>query len=692
MSAPTVAVIGAGIGGLTAAIALRAKGIDVEIYEAAPEPRATGTALGIASNATKVLRALGIDLPTDASCRALEHFELRTARGALIRALPGAAITAELGHPFVSIHRNELIRTLRNAAADIPIHYGAEVVDVGIERCGARAACADGTDVRAGVLIGADGIRSAVRSMVAGEQAPSEYGYVCWLATVRFSHPRMVPGYTGHYWGRGQRFGLIDIGGGMAYWWGTKNMPAAQARDWNGDKADILAAFDGWAPEVVEAIERTPADAIISVPAQDRPFLKQWGRGPDQPAGRRRAPDADQQVTRRELRGGGRLRVGGGDRPHTRCGRGPARIRGQAPTPRRDAGAELAAAQQIGAGTESGRLCGAEPRAALCADAIVHPADDPSHAISTWGGQHDRGPRCGAASARSSGGSGSPTRFHLSMLLPACALKVTFQREYWSGRRLFSPLNIRCCGWLSAPTPMGRNRSLRRRHRAFRSAGCRAASANGSVKSTSTNWERRWIGAAVRWFASSTSCLDAPQEAHDVVLTVSHIIADGTTAFSLLRRLVERGSDQWERCRVAAHHRCPRWTTACTLSWPAGYHKARCDRIGRWACHNAGPALQAQTRINSGSGAAEAQARPAHAHLDTAGHSDATVSRGRRHRTRRARRRDGDGDRTCRGTKNFGTNVYRFADRLPRGTGSPCFGRRGWQLREHGAVDSAFRW
>ena len=130
------------------------------------------------------------------------------------------------------------------------------------------------------MLVGADGFRSAVRLTVAGEQAPSEYGYICWLATVRFTHPRMVPGYTGHYWGRGQRFGLIDIGGGMAYWWETKNMPAAQARDWNGDKADIISVFDGWAPEVVEAIERTPADAIISVPGQDRPFLKRWGMGP----------------------------------------------------------------------------------------------------------------------------------------------------------------------------------------------------------------------------------------------------------------------------------------------------------------------------------------------------------------------------------------------------------------------------
>ena len=91
MNVRTVAVVGAGIGGLTAAVALRAKGINVEVYEAAPQPRASGTALGMASNATKVLRALGIDLgQTDACCRALEHFELRTARGKLIRALPGA--------------------------------------------------------------------------------------------------------------------------------------------------------------------------------------------------------------------------------------------------------------------------------------------------------------------------------------------------------------------------------------------------------------------------------------------------------------------------------------------------------------------------------------------------------------------------------------------------------------------------
>lgn len=280
MNTPKVLIAGAGIGGLTAAIALRAKGIDAEVYEAATEQRCTGTALGLASNAVKVLRALGIDLGTGDCGQPLERFDVRTRAGKLIRSLPVREITAELGDPIVSIHRNDLIRTLEEAVGDLSVRYGAEIVDFGIGDSGVSVACADGRMTHADVLIGADGIRSVVRAKLSGDLPPTGHGYVCWLATVPFSHPRMIRGYCGHYWGRGQRFGLIDIGAGMAYWWGTKNMPVARAGDWRGGKAEILAAFDGWAPEIAEVIEQTPQDAIVSVPAQDRPFLERWGTGP----------------------------------------------------------------------------------------------------------------------------------------------------------------------------------------------------------------------------------------------------------------------------------------------------------------------------------------------------------------------------------------------------------------------------
>jgi 2-polyprenyl-6-methoxyphenol hydroxylase-like FAD-dependent oxidoreductase len=275
-----VLIAGAGIGGLTAAIALRAKGIDVEVCEATVEQRSTGTALGLASNAVKVLRALGIDLVADDCGRPLECFDVRTRRGKLIRRMPIREITAELGDPIVSIRRNDLIRTLEKGAVDLPVRYSTRVVDFEVGDAGVNVTCADGQRIQSDVLIGADGIGSAVRGKLSGATQPTAHGYVCWLATVPFSHSRMVRGYCGHYWGRGQRFGLIDIGAGLAYWWGTKNMPVAQSRDWCGEKAEILAAFDGWAPEIAEIIEQTPKDAIVSVPAQDRPFLERWGKGP----------------------------------------------------------------------------------------------------------------------------------------------------------------------------------------------------------------------------------------------------------------------------------------------------------------------------------------------------------------------------------------------------------------------------
>jgi 2-polyprenyl-6-methoxyphenol hydroxylase-like FAD-dependent oxidoreductase len=280
MSTPKVLIAGAGIGGLTAAIALRTKGISVEICEAAPKLPASGTGLGLAGNATKVLHALGVDLGVEHCGCALERLELRTARGNMIRTLPIQYITAELGSPTISIHRSDLMRLLLEAAGETPIRFSTPIVDFETDGQGARAICADGCAVPADVLIGADGIRSTIRSKIAGAASPTDCGYVFWLATVAFEHPRIVPGYAGHYWGKGQRFGLIDIGGGRVYWWGSKNRPMAQAGSCPGRKTEVLAAFDGWAPEIVEVIERTPEHAIVTVPAQDRPFLEQWGSGP----------------------------------------------------------------------------------------------------------------------------------------------------------------------------------------------------------------------------------------------------------------------------------------------------------------------------------------------------------------------------------------------------------------------------
>jgi 2-polyprenyl-6-methoxyphenol hydroxylase-like FAD-dependent oxidoreductase len=273
-------VVGAGVGGLTTAIALRRRGIDVELFDAAPKSPTSGGGLGIASNATKVLSALGIDLPAAGVGRVCERFQLRTAAGRPLRELPIRSIADELAAPVVNIRRSDLLDLLRSSLADTPIHYGAEVVQYHRTAAGVSITRADGRTNTGHVLVGADGIRSAVRAQSAGPEPVNEYGYICWIATVPFEHHRLPAGGAAHYWGNGQRFGLIDIGGGHAYWWGTKNVPPAAARQWAGTKGDILRCFAGWADEVLQVISLTPEADIVSVPAQDRPFLKSWGDGP----------------------------------------------------------------------------------------------------------------------------------------------------------------------------------------------------------------------------------------------------------------------------------------------------------------------------------------------------------------------------------------------------------------------------
>ncbi|RXS87573.1 FAD-binding protein [Streptomyces sp. TM32] len=275
-------IIGAGIGGLAAAATLRRAGVEVQIFERAPELRPGTTAVSLMANAILALRTLDIDIAPGLDKRGEVFDELKflTKRGRPIRTLPFRELADRLGASNYAVHRADLQQTLLDALGDdqvIQLNAAATGFVSGAD--GVEVTFEDGRTASGDVLIGADGFNSAIRRQVAVADEPRPGNYACWLATVPFSHPRMTKGYAAHYWGRGQRFGLADIGHGRAYWWGTKNVPAGASGRLRRGKEGLTGLFAGWADEVQEAIRATPEETIVRITAQDRPFLSRWGSG-----------------------------------------------------------------------------------------------------------------------------------------------------------------------------------------------------------------------------------------------------------------------------------------------------------------------------------------------------------------------------------------------------------------------------
>ncbi|MEC3917915.1 FAD-dependent monooxygenase [Nocardia sp. CDC160] len=281
-AAKSALVVGAGIGGLTAAAALRRAGIEVVLCERAATLRAAGFGLSLQPNAMNALRTLDLGIDEEllrVGERALSA-SYRRSDGYVLRRVDAVLTEAELGAPAVVLARPDLHEVLlAHAGEDLRLELGAEVLRFAETADSVEVELVDGRTLSADVLIGADGINSAVRSQLHGAQPPRSGEFVCWLALAQFDSPVVEKGESIQYWGTGQRFGISDLGDGRVYWWATLTTTAELAANWPHGKDDLLARFTDWAPEISEIIARTPEQDILTRPAQDRPAIAEWGRG-----------------------------------------------------------------------------------------------------------------------------------------------------------------------------------------------------------------------------------------------------------------------------------------------------------------------------------------------------------------------------------------------------------------------------
>jgi 2-polyprenyl-6-methoxyphenol hydroxylase-like FAD-dependent oxidoreductase len=269
-----VIIIGAGIGGLSLAVGLKRKGVPISVHERQSEVKELGTGTGIQRVAQQGLEMLGLsDALQEIAGQPFEALLLKSHKhGRTMATIP------RRGEAFV-VHRGELLEVLKRELGDLGvIRCSSECVGFEQDGDGVTARFADGSTDRGAALIGADGVRSAIRGQVVGDGPPVYSTQTAWRGMPVYTHPTLPGNISEQVWGPKALFGLFPCNERL-FWWASEVRPEGQGEEPGGRKQDLLASFAGWPEGIPEVIEATPEEQIYRGDLYHRLPVESWTQG-----------------------------------------------------------------------------------------------------------------------------------------------------------------------------------------------------------------------------------------------------------------------------------------------------------------------------------------------------------------------------------------------------------------------------
>jgi 2-polyprenyl-6-methoxyphenol hydroxylase-like FAD-dependent oxidoreductase len=263
----TISIVGGGIGGLTAAIALNRKGFRCNVYERSAAFSEVGAAISVWPNALRVFRQLGFLDQVLETCGEVKQAFIKTRDGKVL-----AHTRPAYDLPAVCMHRADLLQVLLGQLPAQNLHAGYELADFDSEsETSIRLKFTNGLERVSNLLIGADGIHSKVRRRIIGDGAPLFRGYNIWRGIAQLE---LTQGYASETWGRGNRVGIVPIREGVFGWWATANEPPGAVDEPEGTVPKLNRIFGDWhwpIPQLFNHSGRIIKNSLI-----DRIPVKGW--------------------------------------------------------------------------------------------------------------------------------------------------------------------------------------------------------------------------------------------------------------------------------------------------------------------------------------------------------------------------------------------------------------------------------
>ena len=281
---PSLAIIGAGLGGLTLAAALHRLGFDVRVYEQAAAFVRLGAGIQMSPNAMRVLRGIGLEPGIRASTFQPRSWTNRESDSGAMRyelAL-GAAAEAKYGAPYLLMHRGDLHAALAACVPAERIALGKKLLDLDWRGAGVSLRFADGTRADADAVVAADGIHSRVRELWLGAETLNFTGRVAYRTTFPAA---LLEGCQidecCKWWGPDRHIVIYYVTASRdeVYFVTSVPEPEFTVESWSatGDLARLRAAFAGFHPQVRRVVAACPR--VHKWAIADRAPLARWGEG-----------------------------------------------------------------------------------------------------------------------------------------------------------------------------------------------------------------------------------------------------------------------------------------------------------------------------------------------------------------------------------------------------------------------------